>query len=249
MDDFRVGSSRGAARALTFSPLGPAGPGGPMGPVRPCGGDTDDDKGTGSVPRVPRSRRPCLLTRAPSLPGAPSGPFSPTSPWGARRRRREPSRAPRRSGRRRHRVTRHLPCHPWGRRCRRLLSRPASPAALGGPGRRWGRLGRLHPKTERKLLGCRPPNAQTPLRVTAPSFVPSLSPTLGPSVPGVPGSPRGPCSPCAPGEPRSPGKPRSPCAGGDAALGTGPPGRGGGHNGLCMGVPRGGGRISHPAPP
>lgn len=30
-----VGSSRGAARALTFSPLGPAGPGGPMGPVRP----------------------------------------------------------------------------------------------------------------------------------------------------------------------------------------------------------------------
>jgi len=87
------GGSRGAARALTFSPLGPAGPGGPMGPVRPYGGDTDEDQATTSTPgQPPRSRRvPIPLTRAPSFPGAPSGPFSPMSPWGGGRRQCEPS--------------------------------------------------------------------------------------------------------------------------------------------------------------
>lgn len=165
------------------------------------------------APSAGRSHRvPVPLTRAPSFPGAPSGPFSPTSPCGARRGCHEPSPdtlgdtpgvTP---------GTCHLPGHPWGRRCQLLLSLRAFPAALGVPGRRWGRPGRLHPTAEQNW-GHRGAHGSVGGHRAPSQRVPS-SPTLGPSVPGVPGSPRGPCSPCAPGEPRSPGKPRSPWRGG-----------------------------------
>lgn len=231
--------SRGAGRALTFSPLGPAGPGGPMGPVRPYRREKNEDVAPPPAPSGGRSHRvPVPLTRAPSFPGAPSGPFSPTSPCGARRRCREPSPdtlgdtpgdtpgvTP---------GTCHLPGHPWGRRCQLLLSLRAFPEVLGVPGRRWGRPGRLHPRVEQNW-GHRGAHGGTDLwgGHRAPSQRVPSSPTLGPSVPGVPGSPRGPCSPCAPGEPRSPGKPRSPWRGGGTALEKGHGGgRGGGGRGV-----------------
>lgn len=70
---FLGGSSRGAARALTFSPLGPAGPGGPMGPVRPCGGETDDAKPGASLARHPLPPRPRPTYACAVLPGGSLG--------------------------------------------------------------------------------------------------------------------------------------------------------------------------------
>lgn len=49
---------------------------------------------------------------------------------------------------------RRLPCPLWDRRFRLLLSPRASPAALGVPGRRWGRRGQWRPWV-RRCRGCR----------------------------------------------------------------------------------------------